>query len=1572
MTGKTSHSPVVDLTPIAENISPRLLYSADVAALTADVSLPGWADPVYESVSETVAPESSINAQSEQHANVQSTLVVLDERTPNLDYLVADLSQQHEAGSNIQWLVLSAEEDGLTQLTQALATANEPFDSVQIVTHGSAGRFQLGDKLVDADLINDRGAEFESWANSLSEHADILIFGCELTRSAEGLTLIESLAALTQADVAASDDVTGHASLQGDWHLEALIGDIESDIALSALAIEQWLGVLDLSTSGSDTLVTESSVGSQTLPLNSSANQIASNGSANVVVWEEGDQIHFRQFDTNGNATGGSQTIEAGNAFDRHTPAVAINASGQFVIAWVSDGQDGSGDGIYAQRFAADGTPLARPSAALSDANYGNAFEFRVNSFTTNDQQTPSVAMYDDGRFVIGYSGKSNASADSSFDAFLRFYGSDGNPTILQDARASQDTAAGQDQENVVVAVNNTNGKLYIAYSYDDGSTERVYVARIEPTAPAIEFQGLFIMPDSSRIAPAIDVNDQGLVAIVYGVGTSPTTEDVNLAILDADLNLVAGPTSVAQDSASRQRYASVSVGDDNAVLAVWQSQVSDNQYDIYAREFNGTGTPVSGDVLVNSFTNQRQHNPGVVIHGAQASVIWAGRSAADNDDLSLRLLNLNSPEIIATEPIVAQTSEDGSEVSYGFSLASEPVGTVTIDIAVSDPSEASISAAQLFFDAANWNQTQTLVVTGLDDAIVDGDQSYSLTLDSSGSADAAYAALSPRVFGLINRDTTAVINTPLLTVTDTNLTPNEINENSTRGTPVGLTLQSLDIDPGDTVLYSLDDDAGGRFQIDPASGIVTAGPTITDFESQQQHSIVIRASSSDTSSVTVNEFIQVNDVAEAPSAQASAVTGVQDNIYTFLVEDFGSLDDDSGDSLQAVRIDSLPAAGLLSVGGTAITPGNLVSAAQIMAGDLIFTPDVGTFGNPYAQFLFSAEDQTGLLSPVPATLRVDISQVLGRPVITSDGGGSFAAINVISGNASVTQVQASDSDSTALSYSLVSDTDTALFSIDPTSGNLSFNTAPDYTNPQDADLDNRYELTVQARDESGNLDEQRLLVTVLSNELSIRGPGMINGVEDTQTTVFSAASITDALNAATLQVSLSVGSGDLSLGSVAGLNFAQGDGDRDATMRFSGPPADVATAIDTLIYSPAPDQNGQVNGSISVADPTAPTRTDVDAFSINVNAVNDAPVLSLVDAIELTPNSAQALTSQMISASDIDADEGTLVFTLASAPAGSELRLNGVALSAGDTFNQTQINEGRLALVAGSSAADSGPFQIFVSDTAGQQSARLNLSLTILTGNPVTQPPVESPPAEESASVELIDAENEVDSDTPTSADDAAASQDRADAPANNDSAGSGRSTGNSVEPGISSLTPPSFSTNQETRERLLARDSRAFLPNTAPLRELGLDQSQAQSNRGLTANTEFDRERSLRITQQSFMAADFQQSLASLENEVLANSRLEHRVVASSVVVSSGVSIGYVIWLLRSGAFISSVLASVPAWRSIDPLPVLSSLGQARDDATEDDESLEKLVNQSGNKNQFDPQGPDTLSGTPAKTNG
>ena len=70
--------------------------------------------------------------------------------------------------------------------------------------------------------------------------------------------------------------------------------------------------------------------------------------------------------------------------------------------------------------------------------------------------------------------------------------------------------------------------------------------------------------------------------------------------------------------------------------------------------------------------------------------------------------------------------------------LNAQPTANVTIGLSSSDTTEGTVSPASLTFTTANWNTAQTVTVTGVDDAIADGLQRYSIITAPAASTDPA------------------------------------------------------------------------------------------------------------------------------------------------------------------------------------------------------------------------------------------------------------------------------------------------------------------------------------------------------------------------------------------------------------------------------------------------------------------------------------------------------------------------------------------------------------------------------------------------------------------------------------------------------------------------------------------------------------------------------------------------------------------------------------------------------------------------------------------------------------------
>jgi len=135
-----------------------------------------------------------------------------------------------------------------------------------------------------------------------------------------------------------------------------------------------------------------------------------------VVAWNatqggQGDEVYAQRYNAAGAAQGKKLTVNTYSSRGQHDPSVDVDADGDFLVAWTSQAQDGSGDGVYAQRYRRDG------------AKQGG--EFRVNTTTAGGQSGASVALDAAGDAVVVWQGPA---ADGTGAAWGQRYTAAGAP----------------------------------------------------------------------------------------------------------------------------------------------------------------------------------------------------------------------------------------------------------------------------------------------------------------------------------------------------------------------------------------------------------------------------------------------------------------------------------------------------------------------------------------------------------------------------------------------------------------------------------------------------------------------------------------------------------------------------------------------------------------------------------------------------------------------------------------------------------------------------------------------------------------------------------------------------------------------------------------------------------------------------------------------------------------------------------------------------------------------------------------------------------------------------------------
>ncbi len=166
------------------------------------------------------------------------SVAFVDSGLADVDNLIASL------GDTTVYLI-DADTDGVSAINDRLLQLQDSgslIESVHIFTHGDEGALQLGATTLTADNLTGFSDELASWGES--QTGDVLLYGCDVAKGETGNAFVDQLAALTGADIQASNDTTGSAQLGGDWDLEVATGSIESAFAISEAGQQGYLGTL--------------------------------------------------------------------------------------------------------------------------------------------------------------------------------------------------------------------------------------------------------------------------------------------------------------------------------------------------------------------------------------------------------------------------------------------------------------------------------------------------------------------------------------------------------------------------------------------------------------------------------------------------------------------------------------------------------------------------------------------------------------------------------------------------------------------------------------------------------------------------------------------------------------------------------------------------------------------------------------------------------------------------------------------------------------------------------------------------------------------------------------------------------------------------------------------------------------------------------------------------------------------------------------------------------------------------------------------------------------------------------
>jgi N-acetylmuramoyl-L-alanine amidase len=195
-----------------------------------------------------------------------------------------------------------------------------------------------------------------------------------------------------------------------------------------------------------------------------------------------------------------------------------------------------------------------------------------------------------------------------------------------------------------------------------------------------------------------------------------------------------------------------------------------------------GSGTILQGGEQVWNLTYDL---PDGNLQAFRAQLRWQGDvstcSTGNYDDHDDLIFAVQSAGVTVAPTSGLITSEAGVTAQFTVRLNSTPTADVTIPVVSGDTTEGTVSISSLTFTTSNWSTPQTVTVTGVDDAIHDGNVAYTIILGAASSADPAYGLFDPPNVAATNSDND-VLSAPVPTATFSGGTNVDITWSSVTG----------------------------------------------------------------------------------------------------------------------------------------------------------------------------------------------------------------------------------------------------------------------------------------------------------------------------------------------------------------------------------------------------------------------------------------------------------------------------------------------------------------------------------------------------------------------------------------------------------------------------------------------------------------------------------------------------------------------------------------------------------------------------------------------------------------------
>ncbi|MFV0473997.1 MAG: calcium-binding protein [Pikeienuella sp.] len=324
-----------------------------------------------------------------------------------------------------------------------------------------------------------------------------------------------------------------------------------------------------------------------------------------VVIWESADGSNIgvfgQRYDANGDKAGAEFQVNTYTAGAQKAANVTTLSGGGFVVSWESTGQDGSGGGVFAQRYNRNGDRVGG--------------EFQVNDQSADHQKRPAMAGQWENGFVAAWESRGEESdAPGTSGVFAQRYDKHGDK-VKGPFQVNTETADNQTEASMAML---SDGGFVVSWlsNLQDGDFNGVFAQRYNKIGDKLggEFR-VNATTDGSQVQKSVAaLSDGGF--IVTWISLKRDGGGVFAQRYDARSAKVGGEFRVNDPARSGEGFSNVTELPDGGFLITWQYATSPGELgaapgiEVYARRFDKNGKPTGAEFQIGASAADNQETP--------------------------------------------------------------------------------------------------------------------------------------------------------------------------------------------------------------------------------------------------------------------------------------------------------------------------------------------------------------------------------------------------------------------------------------------------------------------------------------------------------------------------------------------------------------------------------------------------------------------------------------------------------------------------------------------------------------------------------------------------------------------------------------------------------------------------------------------------------------------------------------------------------------------------------------------------------------------------------------------------